>query len=722
MMPQSASNGLDAFFRPRGVAVIGASNSHDRPGARVLHNLPRFGYKGRIYPVTPNSRTLQGLPCYRSILDVPDPVDMAVVCVSAERTAGAIRECGRRGVSAAVVLANGFGGDTVEGQQLLHDLVAAHRESGMRIIGPNTVGIRMAPGDGDGMFATFAHDIEAGVTPGPIAVVAQSGGLGVYFGSAYMRRRGVGTRYVIDTGNELDVDSTEALEYVAQDPGVKCVGLILEGCRDGRRLAAAVRRTRSLGKPVVLLKVGRSPVAAKQMASHTGSLAGSADLFQLAIAEAGASIAHDEMEFVDALVIHAHDKAPKSRRMGVVSMSGGFAILALEAAMEAGLELPPPVVPPTPEQEPHLRSGTLANPFDYQSVGATVPQTIRRSLEWMLGQPNLDAVVIWQAFGLLAIEDRRKRLEADLVEIMPRFKTPLFGCGLTTPEYEARLRELGVLWFEEPTRLIKALSVVAPRATEPTPPPPKHPAAANRHRAIVGNAARKLLAGIEHVRTIEVHSAAEAQALAREYGRVVVKVESNRFPHKTEFGLIAGPLTPDEVPAAYEKLLTARTNLGATDEPVVLQPCERGVELALGAYIDPLFGPSIMVGTGGIFLEILRDTVFATAPVSEEYARSMILKLRGAPLLRGARGTAQCDIDAAARALAALSRFMAGANGAYESIDINPLMVRKEGKGAVAVDALLFARVGGEFAIKGRRGSEKDDDGASADCHRISPS
>jgi len=691
-MAQSHDKALDAFFLPRGIAVIGASASHDRPGARVLHNLPHFGYAGRIYPVTPSSTTLEGLQCYPSIRDVPDPVDLAVICVSAQRTAGAIRECGERGVAAAVVLANGFGGDGAEGQQLLRELVVAHRASGMRVIGPNTVGIRMVTGAQQGVFATFAHDIEAGLTPGPVAIVAQSGGLGVYFGSSYLRRHGIGTRYVIDTGNELDVDSTDALEYVAHDPGVKCIGLILEGCRDGRRLAEAVRRTCVMGKPVVLLKVGRSPIAARQMASHTGSLAGSADLFERSLADAGASIARDEMQFVDALVIHAHGKAPKSRRIGVVSMSGGFAILALDAAVDAGLELPQPVIPPTPEQEPHLRSGTLANPFDYQSIGGTVPQTIRRSLEWMLGQPNMDAVVIWQAFGLLALEERRTRLEADLLNVLPHYQTPLFGCGLTTPEFEARLRELGVLWFEEPTRLIKALSVTAPRAEKIDAQPSRIQSASQQHRVIVGYTARRLLTGIEHVRSVVVNSVAEAQSLAREYGRVVMKVESERFPHKTEFGLIAGPLVADEIEQAWNALAAARDKAGAADDPLVVQPCENGIELALGAYTDPVFGPSVMVGTGGIFLEIVRDTVFATAPVSAEQARSMILGLRGAPLLQGARGKVCCDIDAAARALVALSRFMAESHGAYESIDINPLIVRVDGKGAVAVDALLVPR------------------------------
>ena len=685
-MLNSSVKGLDSFFKPRGIAVIGASEGDDQPGTRVIANFSLFGYPGQIYPVTRRFESVQGIACYQSVTDVPDPVDMAIICASAQRTPETLRECGRRGIAAAVLFANGFGSEASDGPRLQSELEAAQRESGIRVLGPNTLGFRLVLGAKQGIFATFAHDIEGGVTPGRVAIIAQSGGLGAYFGSAYLRRRGVGTRYLIDTGNELDVDSAEGLEYVAQDPDVGCIGLILEGSRDGRRLAQLVRTTVAGGKPVVILKTGRSPAAARQMASHTGALSGSAGLFQAALSDAGANVARDEVEFVDALVIHGAGKAPKSRRMGVVSMSGGFAILAIDSAEQFGMELPQPAIPPTPEQEPHLRSGTLINPFDYQSISAPGPQTIRRSLEWMLGQPNIDAVVLWQAFGLQTMEYRRRRLEADLLDLMPRFKTPLFGCGMTTPEFEARLRELGVLWFEEPTRLIKALSLVSPRP-KPAVAAPKPVA---RHtNVIVGVPARQLLQELEHVRTVKVHNVVETQALARDWGRVILKVESCRFPHKTEFGLVTGPLAAEEVPAAFDRLLQAREAVGADDEPLVAQPYERGIELALGAYIDPIFGPSIMIGTGGIFLEIMRDTAFATAPISEKQARDLILQLRGAPLLLGARGTPRADVDAAARALANLSRFIVKTNGAYDSVDVNPLIVRGEGKGAVAADALL---------------------------------
>lgn len=688
MIEEGTATTLTPFFAPRGIAVVGASDGHERAGARALFNLPHFGYPGAVYPVTRSHSELLGYPCYASVLDVPDPVDLAVICVSAERTPQALREVGERGIRAAVVFAAGFGGDSEAGQRLQRELVAAQRESGVRVIGPNTIGIRVVQA---GVFATFAHDIEGGVTPGNVAMIAQSGGLGVYFGSAYLRRREVGTRYLVDTGNELDVGSADVLEYIAQDPNVSCVGLILEGSHDGRRLAAAVRTSVEAGKPVVFLKTGRSAASATHVASHTGALAGSTQLFEAALREAGAEVVDDEVALVDALTIHDAGKAPSGRRLGVVTPSGGYAILTIDAAERFGMELPEPARPPTSEQQDHLRSGTLANPYDYTSIGAAGEQTLKTSIEWMLGQPNVDAVLLWQAYSLL-LEDRRQQLEDALTAVLPSVDKPLFGCGITTPEFEVRLRELGVLWFEEPTRLVRAVSIVAPRGSRSEAVDTESPDATT---VVAGARARELLRGIEHVTTVEVASAEEAVSRCREWGRAVLKVESDRFPHKTELGLVTGPVDAAAAAEAFETLVAARLACGDTMAAIVAQPFERGAELALGAYLDPTFGPAVMVASGGIFLEVMRDVVFAVAPVDEDHARRLILSLRGAPLLVGERGRPPADVDAAARALVALSEFIAEAGGRFQSVDVNPLKVRRKGRGAVAVDALLVPASGG---------------------------
>ncbi len=683
-----APGGLAAFFAPRSIAVIGASADRSRAGGRVLQALATAGFPGRIFPVNPNQTEIDGLACFASITAVPEPVDLVAICVPAERVPDIIRDCGASGVRGAVVFADGF-----RAGNLREQLAAAHAEarakSGLRIIGPNTIGIRHS---GSRAYVTFSSATESELFPGPVTTIAQSGGMSGVLGVTLLRRRGLGPRCVIDTGNEFDVDIADCVEFIADDPGTTCISLLAEGARDGRRLAAAVRRACENGKHVVFLKTGRSASAMDQVASHTGALAGRAELFDAAMRDAGACVVRDEMEMMDAVVLHGLNRVPKGRRLGVVTPSGGYAILTCDAAEQFGMELPEPVIPPTPEQREQVKLGTFDNPFDMSSTISAGPRGLETSLRWMASQPNVDAILLWQA-AILDNPAPQPRVKAALAELLAHTDKPVFACGLTTPDYQAQLREMGVLWFEEPTRIVRALSVVAPPAERPAPSP--HAVAPSSRRVVTGAAAREALhAVLPHVATIVVADADAALRAMRELGaeRAILKVESERIAHKTEFGLVTGPLAAAELATGFAALAEARIRAGDAAAPIVLQPFERGTEIALGAYHDPAFGPSVMVALGGIFLEILRDTEFAPAPVTEAQARAMVLRLRAVDIMRGARGRPPADIDALARALAALSRFIADNADRYAEIDINPLIVRAEGNGVVAVDALLVER------------------------------
>jgi acyl-CoA synthetase (NDP forming) len=269
----------------------------------------------------------------------------------------------------------------------------------------------------------------------------------------------------------------------------------------------------------------------------------------------------------------------------------------------------------------------------------------------------------------------------------------VFACGLTTPEYQASLRELGILWFDEPTRLVRALSLVAPEAALRD----LQPAPATHRRVITGARARDVLEGLTdlaHAPTIAVADVRAAQRAmqALEADRVILKIESEHIAHKTDFGFVSGPIAAAEVAHAFAELEAARESSTDPSASIVLQPLQRGVEIALGSYIDPAFGPSVMVALGGIYLEIMRDAQFAPAPVTEQQARDMVLRLKAADILRGARGRPPADIDALARAIAALSRFITENADRYAEIDINPVFVGAAGMGVVAVDALLVER------------------------------
>jgi len=677
---------LRAFFDPRSIAVIGASSETTRAGGRVMAALANAGYPGRVFPVNPNQSAINNLPCYPSVGVVPEPVELAALCVPAERVPDVLRQCGQAGVKAALVFADGF---RDPGLRADFDaaLAEARAASGLRVIGPNTIGIRNSH---TRAYPTFSSAAEDAPMPGPVATIAQSGGLSGVFGVVALRRRGLGPYCVIDTGNEFDVDIAECLDYLAEEPGVTVISIIIEGARDGRRLMAGVRKARANGKAVVFLKTGRSAAALHQVASHTGALAGSAAMFDAAMRVAGATVVRDESELLDAVVLHAFDRVPKGRRLGAVTPSGGYAILTLDAAERYGMAMPAPAIDPTPEQRADIKLGVFGNPFDMSSTISAGPRGLETSLLWMASQPNVDAILLWQA-AILDQPSTQPRVLAVLQRLVAQTDKPVFCCGLTTPDFQAKLREIGVLWFDEPTRLVRALSVVTTPA-DPEAPPAAAPA--STRRVISGAAARAVLTGLPHVATIPVASAEAARRVMRDLGteRAILKVESERIAHKTEFGLVSAPLRPDDLAAEFARLEMVRGRTDDPTAPIVLQPFESGTELALGAFVDPVFGPSVMVALGGIFLEVLRDTVFAPAPVTNAEARDMVLRLKAAAVLRGARGRPPADIDAVAQALAALSRFIADNAERYAEIDINPLIVRSEGQGAVAVDALLVVR------------------------------
>ena len=684
---------LDALFAPRSIAIIGASSDPGKSGARVQQALKSTRYEGQIYLVSPTQQKIGDLVCYPSVRDLPQPADLAAICVRAASVPAAIRECGQAGIRAAVVFADGFLNSAL-GSELSAALTEARAASGLRVLGPNTVGVRNSA---SWTYVTFSWRPKDRLPGGPVATITQSGGMGTVFGKAMLRRRGLGPRYAIDTGNEFDVDVAECVEYVATDPEVACISIIIEGFRDGRRLVEAVRNARAQGKPVVFLKSGRSQAAIAQVASHTGALAGSFEVFDSALRDAGACVVQDEGELTDAVMLHSFKCVPKGRRIGVITGSGGSAILAMDAAARYDMILPPPGNPMTNEEKAVFSGAHPANPFDMGGAQGGVVERWTTALKWMNSQPNIDAVIMWHA-NYLEVEDEQQRYFPILAEAAGNSDKPLFCCGLTTPAFEQRLRDIGILFFSEPTRLIKALGIVTPPPSRTAAPIVQPPPAPESRTILTGMAARTIAAQwgkvLPYVKTIVVDGIHALPDAVRAAGtdKVILKVESERIAHKTEFGLVSAPVTPAEAAQAYEKLDLARRACGDSAAPIVVQAFERGTEIALGGYLDPVFGPVIMVALGGIYLEIFRDTAFATAPVSREKAFEMLLSLKAADILRGARGRKPADLDATADAMVSFSRFFADNIDRYAEVDINPLMVRSVGEGVVAVDLLLVPR------------------------------
>ena len=674
---------LAALFAPRSVALVGAGADPDRAGGRLVAYMTGNGYAGRIHLVNPRRTEIDGRPCHPSIAALPEPVDLALIALNARLAPGAVAEAGRAGVRAAVVFASGFAELGEQGAALQRELAAAAEGTGVRVLGPNTAGVRATA---IGLFGEQGTNLATvGYRPGSVAMISQSGALGGYFGSTYLTRLGVGTRYFVDTGNEIDVDAADCLEHVSRDPQVSCVALVLEGCKDGRKLTRAVRDAVRRGLPVLFMKVGRSTAGVAAAQSHTAAMASSAELLETELAAAGAVVTRDEVQLADAMLLHATGSAPAGRRLGIVTPSGGFGVLALDIAAESGLTLPPLPLPTSPRLAGSVGLGGMGNPLEVAVLAAPGTDLLAETLRHVGEQPDVDAVVLWHPHRMLLEKEQDAHLEV-LARRRVQTGKPHFHCGIVPPEFGERLQAAGVLSFSAPSRLMKAIAAAA------GPPAPVAAASstqpAQTPEGLSAEEARALLdrAGIEVLRTEVVATAEEAMRLHERWGRLVfLKLESTAATHKTEHGLVRGPLGGPAVARAFAELAASPVRAADPDARIVVQPFETGVELALGTSYDAAFGPAVMVGHGGVNVEVLRDIAFAAAPVDAERAREMLRGLRIHPALAGARGT-PADVDAVVAALVGLSELAAGPAGMGVSIDVNPLVVRPAGRGAVAVD------------------------------------
>lgn len=683
---------LAGLFEPRGIAVVGASEHMSRFGGRVLRHLVDFGYQGAIYPVNPKYDEVLGLRSYATLADVPDPVDLVVICIPAPHVAAVIEEAGVRGLRAAVVHSDGF----VDDPAMFDELRAVWKKSGLRVVGPNTNGVRVAS---TGMFADASSGLAtAGFESGPIGVITQSGGLGAYFGSTYLRQRGVGSKYLIDTGNEMDVNTADCLEWMADDPEVTAIGLLLESARDGRRLVAAIRRAIDQGKTVVLLKLATNTLSLQAAASHSGAIAGRFDVFSQILAESGAKMCTSPRSFADALMLCAKGKAPAGPGIGVVTPSGGFGVLAGDLAGAVGLHFPQPAVAAPQELRDALPLATFANPLDVSGQHRKSENLLGQGVRYLAGQPGISSIVVWQPHTLLNAQ-REPGIVAGLTDAARAIDTPVYLCGSIPEASRKRLwDEGGILCFDSPDDIIGAVGLlVGEPGTDAVVASPTEPAAdasdsheSGTREVVVGQDASGVLAGasVELVRTETVADAAAATRFAAEIGRpIMLKVQSAAHAHKTEAGLVVGPVTGDDIAPLFEQLARRRDAVGGGT--VTAESFEVGVEVAIGILQDLSFGAIVMVGAGGKLVELLEDVSFAPAPVDAGTARAMIERLALSRLLHGFRGSEPSDVDALVDSIVAISRLAADPEFPYDEADVNPIMVRVKGQGAVIVDALF---------------------------------
>jgi len=686
------------LLNPASVAVIGASS---RPGALSwwpLHLLHQYGFAGEIYPVNPNRGEIDGLRCVPDLASIGHSVDVAVVALNAHNSVAAVQDCAAAGVGAVVLPAQGFGELGTNGRAAEQEMLAVAREAGMRVVGPNTDGVaNLVTGAVLSIQPLFGEQMPLG----DVAVVTQSGASAASLISR-LKREGIGARYYASAGNELDLGLADYLSVAIQDPGVRMVLSFVEAIRRPEDFVAVARLAAELGKPIALIKVGRTEQAAARAAAHTGALAGADRIYESLFASLGVIRVDELSEVVAVAKFYLAHGAPRSAGIGVMSVSGGQAGALADLAVQTGLEVPA-VEPATQDSLATLLPfGSPLNPTDLTGEIATRETLAADVFSALAGDPALDTVVyarkeLTGQAGRLAAQ-HLARTAADSAAALVVYAMD----GSVNDDEQEMYRQAGVPIFTSARELyiaIRALARFARRAKlgeyDPPRPVAELPSSPNDRVLSQSDTTELLRAyGILITREGLAADAAHCVRLAEEMGfPVVLKVASAGIAHKTEIGgVLLGVDSADGVRAGFELLMRrGREVLGGVEPDGVLvqQQVTDGVEMIAGLVVDPQFGAFVLVGAGGVLAELLDDVVLRPAPVTPEQAAEMISELRGKQLLDGFRGAAPADIDALCGTVAALSRLGADHAEALAEVDLNPVLVRPRGLGAVVPDALV---------------------------------
>jgi acetyltransferase len=704
---------LDAMFNPHSVAVIGASNDPLRVGYRPIQNCLKFGFQGKLFPINPKYSEVAGIPCYPSLDEVKEDIDLVVITVPVAQVMKALETCAKKGVKAVVIYSSGFAEVGGTGKQIQDQMKAFIRSSGLRVCGPNCQGIANLH---TGMNASFSTCfLRYSSKPGSLGLVSQSGLVG---GIIYPMglERGLGFSHWVSMGNGVDLDFADCVSYMAQDENTRIILGYLENIQDSRKLQRAIQEAHQQGKPVVVVLSGRTEVGAQAVSSHTGSLAVDDRLVDAILRQIGVLRVYDLQELIDSADLLSRvldlskdrSRLPKGKRVAMITNSGGSGVMMADTCIDLGLE----VTSFSQELQDRVAQiipafGSPRNPIDMSLAMMDQPEVLPKTVRLLDQEGAADTIIIF--LGMMGGNYPLDKIVPDIINLSQTVTKPLIVTWMVgVQEAFQRLQAAGVPVFEDPTRCLKSLTtliryaerIVAPDTDSDTDIQPVETHRLNFDTNQLDEyVSKKLLAdyGIPSCKEILTHSEEEAVCAAEEMGYpVVLKACSADIPHKSELGLVKISLSnSDDVKRAYQALVTtvAQKASQARLEGILVQEMVKdGVELALGVIHEPRFGPVIMCGLGGIFIEVLKDVSWRMAPVTPSQARSMLQELKGYPLLAGVRGRPPADMDALTDAIVRLSHLAVGLSDQVKEIDLNPLMVLSQRKGVKAVDALVVLR------------------------------
>lgn len=686
---------LSGLLNPQSVAIVGASDTPTRIGGRSLGYMLQRPFAGRLYPVNPTRSTVQGVPSFPSISALPETPDVALLALPGRLVPEAIDQLIARGGRHAVIFSSGFAETGAAGAEAQEQIVRQARAGGLRLLGPNSLGVLNTRNN---FWGTFTATLEGGFpTRGRVAIASQSGAFGAHLLCAATMRN-LGISVFLATGNEADLSTPDAIDWLVEDDETDVILSYLEGIRDGDALIRSLERARLARKPVIIMKAGRSELGAHAAQSHTAALAGNDAVVDAILRDSGALRISNTQEALDFAETAARQCYPVNNSLGVLTVSGGAGIMIADDAERLNLPMPP--LPETAQEKltELLPFAAPRNPVDCTAQALNDLHLVGDFGTLMLTEGGYRSFIAYfsHAGGQQSIVPRLREELRRIAAIAPDRLFIL--CVLAPPDVVQAYRDDGYIVFDDFSRAVAAIAAMGRLGEAFARPPastPALPVKVDLPAAAVNEAEAKALlneAGIPVASERIASSASDAIGAACDIGfPVVMKIVSPDIPHKTEIGgVVTGIRNEAGADAAFQTLMeraaTARPD-ARIDGVLVARQIEGGTECIMGIQHDPVFGPVAMFGLGGIHVEVLKDIVLRRCPFGEAEAMDMIRSIRGFPLLDGVRGQQGVRLQDLAAMLARLSQLATALGPGLQSIDINPVIATPDG--AWAVDAVI---------------------------------
>jgi len=699
---------IEALLKPQSIALVGVSAKGGGSGAKMMESAGLFGFTGSVWPIHATAEEIGGRKCYRSFAELPHAPDCVIIAVPAEGVLKIIKEASAAGIKSALVVSEGFAdAASDEGRARQDELIALAKTENMAIAGPNCMGIASLKYH----YAATMADIPKSTPAGGISIVSQSGGL-LNAVAELANNRGIGLNYLISMGNQAVVDLADYIDFLVEDPATSVIALIMEGSKNGRRLRAAMERA-SPKKPIIVLKLGRSEVGQAATLAHTGTLAGKHEAFESLFKQNGVALVDSIDELIETSALFDLVPLPKGNRVALFTVSGGATSLIADLGEKAGVHFPP-ISEKTNQrlQEIIEVDRHFNNPID--TVG--MPRLLRgdnmnRILTTLLEDNDLDVIGLVLGMRMEGAKTHQQLID-EMAKVADQAKKPLVVVsfvgnhltrhwrGFATKHHLPLLDNL-----ETGMRAIRNLIGYADFRREGidqiAPIAKSKPLLSDDHKALtLTEAESKIIlgkAGLPVTKEAIAKNAQDAVKLWESIGApVALKIQSPDIPHKSDVGgVYLGAKTADEVARATDLVLSNSIKAcpdGRIDGVLVQEMVLDGVEMILGMTYDDQFGPMIVLGSGGVMVEIFKDAAVRLPPLSHKEVRKMIGELKSAKLLHAFRGAPERDIEALVQCCVDFSRFVASTDGQFAAIDLNPVFVGTKGKGVRIADALIVPK------------------------------